>query len=140
MKKIPGFLFTISLLLLLIHCKKSTEVSPIDNAYQLIVNKNWYLDSSKTNIGSKHTTHSYIGEPTYFIHFYQDSTTSDADGLTGNFTITQPTEQLQINVIAKTGNNNPIKYNYLIETILDNHMSLSKKTDSVLTIHYFSNK
>ena len=140
MKKISHFLFTISILLFLTKCRKSTEISPIDNAYSLIVNKNWYLDFSKTTIGGKSNTNSYIGEPTYFIHFNKDSTTMDGDGLTGNFTITQPIDQLQINIIAKTSNNNPIKYNYLIESILDNHMSLSKKKDSVLTIYYFSNK
>ena len=140
MKKIFHFLFTISLFLLFTQCRKSTEISAIDNAYQLIVNKNWYLDFSKTTIGTKSTTLSYVGEPTYFIHFSKDSTTTDADGLTGNFTITKPIEQLQLNVVAKTGNNNSIKYNYLIESILDNHMSLSKKKDSVLTIYYFSNK
>lgn len=102
-------------------CRKGVEGADINLTYQMLEDKNWYLDYSITG-NSKRT---YIGQSTYFIEFLKDKTTLDSDGLSGTYTVEKVNNVLQIHVQAKTSSTNAVEYIYDIESIGNNYLVLA---------------
>jgi hypothetical protein len=107
------FLFCLLSLLQLSSCSKDTSGQEINLSYQLLSDKTWYLDYSITGTSKK----TYLGQSTYFINFLKNKTTTDSDGLDGQFTIEKIGNVLQIHVQAKTSSTNTVEYIYNIESI-----------------------
>lgn len=107
------FLFCLLILSQLTSCSKDTSGQEIDLSYQLLSDKTWYLDYSITGNSKK----TYLGQSTYFINFLKNKTTTDSDGLDGQFTIEKIGNVLQIHVQAKTSSTNTVEYIYNIESI-----------------------
>lgn len=106
---------------ILVGCKKDTTNSSIDLTSEKLADKIWYLNFKQQ--GS--VTNTYLSSSTYYIKFLSNKTTEDSDGLVGTYSINESGGQLQINVNAKTTNNNTITYTHKIETIGDKKLVLS---------------
>jgi hypothetical protein len=102
-------------------CKKDTTNSSTDLTSEKLADKIWYLNFKQQ--GS--VTNTYLSSSTYYIKFLSNKTTEDSDGLVGTYSINESGGQLQINVNAKTTNNNTITYTHKIETIGDKKLVLS---------------
>jgi hypothetical protein len=119
-------------------CSKDVNDMDINLSYQLIGNKTWYLDYAQTSTNSIISTKTYLGQPTYFINYLKDKTTSDSDGLIGNYAIIKMGELLQIQVQAKTISGNPSSYTYELENIGSKNMILSYELNKTKTRLFFS--
>jgi hypothetical protein len=108
-----AFLFCFLSISQLTSCSKDTSGQEINLSYQLLSDKTWYLDYSITGTSKK----TYLGQSTYFINFLKNKTTTDSDGLDGNYTIKKIDNVLQIHVQAKTSGTNTVEYVYNIESI-----------------------
>jgi hypothetical protein len=132
------FLLSVStfLLLLATACKKDVNVAEMSLASQMLAEKTWYLDFSKTGT----TVKSYVGQTTYFINFLSNLTTNDSDGLTGTYTVEKVDGKLQIHVQAKTNNGNSIEYIYDIISIGEKNLILSYTKATTTTQLYYTTK
>lgn len=119
----------------LVGCQKDADVSPQDVSFKMLSDKIWYLNYAKE--GS--TLRSYIGQPTYYITFLSNNTTTDSDGLTGNYTLSRNGNKLKLSVQAKTRNNSSVSYAYDIVSVGSNNMVLSftpAGQSSITTLYY----
>lgn len=131
-----GFLFCLLILTQLTSCSKDTSGQEINLSYQLLSDKTWYLDYSITGTSKK----TYLGQSTYFINFLKNRTTTDSDGLDGQYTIEKNGNVLQIHVQAKTSSTNTVEYIYNIESIGSGNLILyyTLNGTTVPTKLYFS--
>lgn len=112
---------TLTLVVLMTGCTKSTEGVDIVLAKQMLSNKIWYLDYTV----SGNATRTYVGQSTYFVNFLKDNTSSDSDGYKGVYTIEKYANTLEIHIQSQKSNGTAIEYKYSIESIGDNHLILS---------------
>jgi hypothetical protein len=121
-------------------CSKDLKDTDINLSYQFIGNKTWYLDYEQTSTISTIKTRTYLGQPTYFINYLKDKTTSDSDGLIGTYSILKMGTILQIQVQAKTISGNPSSYTYEIESIGSKNMILSYVLNNTKTRLFFTSQ
>lgn len=136
LSNLPFYLMFITLSF--IGCSKDVKDTDINLSYQLIGNKTWYLDYEQTSTNSAIKTRTYLGQPTYFINYLKDKSTSDSDGLIGTYSILKMGAILQIQVQAKTISGNPSAYTYEIESIGSKNMILSYIANNTKTRLFFS--
>jgi hypothetical protein len=96
-------------------CNKETATTSSDVMYNMIANKTWYLDYSITGTNVQN----FVGQSTYYISFLKNGTTSDSDGLTGTYSITNNNGQFLLVVNAKTLNGNSLNYSHTLESVGD---------------------
>ena len=119
-------------------CSKDDNDVDVNLSYEIIGNKTWYLDYAQTSTNSIINTKTYLGQPTYFINYLKNKTTTDSDGLTGTYSIMKMGTVLQIQVEAKTLSGNPSAYSYEIENIGSKNMILSYEINNTKTRLFFS--
>ena len=124
----------------IIACSKDVKDTDINLTYQLIGNKTWYLDYAQTTTNSITNTKTYLGQPTYFINYLKNKTTTDSDGLSGTYSIMKMGTQLQIQVQAKTLSGNPSAYTYELENIGAKNMILSYELNNTKTRLFFTSQ
>ncbi len=134
-KKITWISFV---LLLLSACSKDNTGLDVQVSYQFIADKTWYLDYAQTTTGTTTNTRTYLGQPTYFINYLKNLSTTDSDGLIGVYSIKQTGNKLQIQVAAKTLSGNNSNYTYEIESLGARNMILSYVNNNVTTQLFFS--
>jgi len=83
---------------------------------------------------------SYVGQSTYMITYLKNGTTTDSDGLTGNYTVELMNNQSQIHLQVKTSNGNPLEVIYNIISVGANNLVLSKLITGPTTRLYFTTK
>lgn len=121
-------------------CSKDIKDIDVNLTYQLIGNKTWYLDYAQTSTNSIINTKTYLGQPTYFINYLKNKTTSDSDGLTGTYSIIKMGSILQIQVEAKTISGNPSAYTYELENIGAKNLILSYELNNTKTRLFFTSQ
>lgn len=121
-------------------CSKDNKDVDVNLTYQLIGNKTWYLDYAQTSTNSIINTKTYLGQPTYFINYLKNKTTSDSDGLTGTYSIIKMGSILQIQVEAKTISGNPSAYTYELENIGAKNLILSYELNNTKTRLFFTSQ
>lgn len=121
-------------------CSKDVKDVDVNLTYQLIGNKTWYLDYAQTSTNSIINTKTYLGQPTYFINYLKNKTTSDSDGLTGTYSIIKMGSILQIQVEAKTISGNPSAYTYELENIGAKNLILSYELNNTKTRLFFTSQ
>ena len=126
-KIIPIFFF-----ILLGACSKDTDHAEL--AKNMLAGKTWYLEYTIQN----NQTKSFVGRSTYYIQFKQDGTTIDADGITGNYLITNNNNQLDLMVNGITQNGIPANYTYQINKIGYETLNISYTQNSVLIHKIFT--
>ena len=124
----------------IIACSKDVKDTEINLTYQLIGNKTWYLDYAQTTTNSITNTKTYLGQPTYFINYLKNKTTTDSDGLSGTYSIMKMGTLLQIQVQAKTLSGNPSAYTYELENIGARNMILSYELNNTKTRLFFTSQ
>jgi len=121
-------------------CSKDVKDVDVNLTYQLIGNKTWYLDYAQTSTNSIINTKTYLGQPTYFINYLKNKTTSDSDGLIGTYSILKMGSILQIQVQAKTISGNPSAYTYELESIGAKNLILSYELNNTKTRLFFTSQ
>ena len=121
-------------------CSKDVKDVDVNLTYQLIGNKTWYLDYAQTSTNSIINTKTYLGQPTYFINYLKNKTTSDSDGLIGTYSIIKMGSILQIQVQAKTISGNPSAYTYELESIGAKNLILSYELNNTKTRLFFTSQ
>jgi hypothetical protein len=121
-------------------CSKDVKDVDVNLTYQLIGNKTWYLDYAQTSTNSIINTKTYLGQPTYFINYLKNKTTSDSDGLIGTYSIIKMGSILQIQVQAKTISGNPSAYTYELESIGAKNLILSYDLNNIKTRLFFTSQ
>lgn len=137
--KYTAIIIVFSVCLQFTACSKGIEGSDINLSYQMLEDKNWYLDYSITG-NNKRT---YIGQATYFIEFLKDKSTLDSDGLSGVYSVKKVNNTLQIHVQAKTSSTNTVAYIYDIESIGVNNLVLTyiiTGTNNKTKLYFSTNK
>ena len=134
------FFFLFFLIFSIIACSKDVKDTDINLTYQLIGNKTWYLDYAQTTTISITNTKTYLGQPTYFINYLKNKTTTDSDGLSGTYSIMKMGTLLQIQVQAKTLSGNPSAYTYELENIGARNMILSYELNNTKTRLFFTSQ
>jgi hypothetical protein len=119
-------------------CSKDVRDVDVNLSFELIGNKTWYLDYAQTTKNSIVNTKTYLGQPTYFINYLKNKTTTDSDGLTGTYSIMKMGSLLQIQVAANTLNGNPSTYTYEIENMGSKNMILSYELNNTKTRLFFT--
>lgn len=119
-------------------CTKDPGNLDLNLSYQLIGNKTWYLDYAQTSTNGVVNTKTYLGQPTYFINYLKNKSTTDSDGLSGTYSIQRNGNLLQIMVDAKTLSGNPSNYTYELESIGSKNMILSYTSNNTKTRLFFS--
>lgn len=119
-------------------CSKDVRDVDVNLSYELIGNKTWYLDYAQTTKNAIVNTKTYLGQPTYFINYLKNKTTTDSDGLTGTYSIMKMGTLLQIQVAANTLNGNPSTYTYEIENMGSKNMILSYELNNTKTRLFFT--
>jgi hypothetical protein len=104
-------------------CSKGISYS--DYVKSMLAGKTWFLDYTMQGDQTK----SFIGKSTYFIQFTNNGTTSDSDGLIGNFTIEEKNKICSIMVNVVTQNGSPATYTYQIEQIGSDNLIVSYLMD-----------
>lgn len=124
--------------LYIVGCQKDATVSPVNVSFKMISDKTWYLNYVKE--GSILRT--YLGQPTYYITFFDDNTTADSDGIKGIFKLSYDGNILKLNVQAQTTNGNSINYTYDVVSIGSNNMVLTffPINENITTTLYYSIK
>ena len=134
------FLFTLLSITNLTSCSKDSSGAEINLTQQMLSGKTWFLDYSITGTSEKN----YLGQPTYFIKFFKNDSTSDSDGLNGKYSVEKIGNILQIHVTAKTSSINSVEYEiiYNIESIGRRNLILyfTLPGETVPTKRYFSTK
>ena len=138
MKIITNLLKTSVLMIALASCSKDATKATLDTSYKMLSDKTWYLQYTVTNNGILDSTHSYIGQPTYFINYRKNLSTLDSDGLEGTYSLQESANQLLINVVAKTANLNATNYQYEVVSLGAKDMILRYKKDNIGTKLFFS--
>lgn len=138
MKIMNNLLKTSVLLIAFASCSKDAAKATLDTTYKLLSDKTWYLQYSVTNNGISDSTHSYVGQPTYYINYRKNLSTLDSDGLEGTYSMQENANKLLINVIAKTANLNATNYQYEVVSLGAKDMILSYKKGTVSTKLFFS--
>jgi hypothetical protein len=138
MKIMNNLLKTSVLLIAFASCSKDAAIAMLDTSYKLLSDKTWYLQYTVTNNGISDSTHSYVGQPTYYINYRKNLSTLDSDGLEGTYSIQENANKLLINVIAKTANLNATNYQYEVVSLGAKDMILSYKKGTVSTKLFFS--
>ena len=134
------FFFLFFLIFSIIACSKDVKDTDINLTYQLIGNKTWYLDYAQTTTNSITNTKTYLGQPTYFINYLKNKTTTDSDGLSGTYSIMKMGTLLLIQVQAKTLSGNPSAYTYELENIGARNMILSYELNNTKTRLFFTSQ
>ena len=132
--------FLFFLIFSIIACSKDVKDTDINLTYQLIGNKTWYLDYAQTTTNSITNTKTYLGQPTYFINYLKNKTTTDSDGLSGTYSIMKMGTLLQIQVQATTLSGNPSTYTYELENIGAKNMILSYDLNNTKTRLFFTSQ
>jgi hypothetical protein len=138
MKIMNNLLKTSVLLIAFASCSKDAAKAMLDTSYKLLSDKTWYLQYTVTNNGISDSTHSYVGQPTYYINYRKNLSTLDSDGLEGTYSMQENANKLLINVIAKTANLNASNYQYEVVSLGAKDMILSYKKGTVSTKLFFS--
>ena len=138
MKIIVNLLKTSLLLITFASCSKDAAKATLDTSYKMLSDKTWYLQYTVTNNGISDSTHSFVGQPTYFINYRKNLSTLDSDGLEGTYSIQQSANQLLITVVAKTANLNATNYQYEVVSLGAKDMILGYKKGTVSTKLFFS--
>ncbi len=119
-------------------CNKDNTGIEVNLAYRLIADKTWYLDYAQTTSGNIVSNRTYLGQPTYFINYLKNLSTSDSDGLVGIYEIIKNDTALQIKVQAITASGNASGYTYEIESIGAKSMIMRYNKNSITTRLFFS--
>jgi hypothetical protein len=137
-KVIYNLLLTSVLWVVLGACSKDAAKAELNTSYRLLLDKTWYLEYTVTNYGQADSTHSYIGQATYFISYRKNLSTLDSDGIEGSYALQLSTDQLLMNVTAKTANLNATNYQYEVLSLGEKDMILSYKKGNIRTKLFFS--
>jgi hypothetical protein len=137
-----NFKYTITIFLSLLvftqltSCTKDTSGAEINLANQMLTDKTWQLDYSIVG----ETKKNYLGQATYYLSFKKDKSTIDSDGLGGTYEVNKLGSVLQIQIQAKTNQQNVVSYVYNIESIASEHLVLYYTLDgsAVPTKLYFT--
>lgn len=138
MKIIYNLLLTTVLWIVLGACSKDAAKAELNTSYRLLFDKTWYLQYTVTNNGLADSTHSYIGQATYFIRYRKNLSTLDSDGIEGTYALQLSPDQLLMNVIAKTANLNATNYQYEVLSLGAKEMILSYQKGNIHTKLFFS--
>ena len=138
MKIINNILYTFVLVLFLGACSKDAAKAELNTSYGLLSDKTWYLQYTVTNNGMSDSTHTYIGQATYFISYRKNLSTLDSDGIAGTYSMQLSSNKLLMNVIAKTANLNATNYQYEVVNLGAKDMILSYQKGNMLTKLFFS--
>ena len=138
MKVIYNLLLTFVMWVVLSACAKDAAKAELNTSYRLLLDKTWYLQYTVTNNDQTDSTHSYIGQATYFISYRKNLSTLDSDGIEGTYTLQLSTDQLLMNVIAKTPNLNATNYQYEVLSLGAKDMILSYQKGNKRTKLFFS--
>ncbi len=124
--------------LFMIGCQKDAAVSSVDVSFKMLSDKTWYLSFAKEG----NILRTYIGQPTYYITLLSNSTTTDSDGLTGSYTLSNNGNKMKLSVQGKTRNGTSVYYSADIVSVGSNTMVLSflPTGQSSLTTLYYSIK
>jgi hypothetical protein len=126
-------LFLSAILALLVSsCSKG--ISYNDYIKSMLAGKTWFLDYTIQGDQTK----SFIGKSTYFIQFTTTGTTTDSDGLIGNYTIEENNKEYSLKVNVVTQNGNASNYTYQIEQIGSDNLMVSYLIDGKLIKKIFS--
>ena len=114
-------------------CNKSVGDSDVTLAQSMIQDKTWYLEYTQF----ANATKTYTGQSTYFITFLKNLSTSDSDGIKGNYDISiNKNNQIMINFKVNTLSGQFSVFDYTVEFVGPNNMvlsfvqnELSQKTD-----------
>ena len=112
----------------------SKDADSINYTKSLLSNKTWFLRYTINEKMSK----SFIGKNTYFIHFSKSGTTIDSDGISGYYVIQNNNNELSIHIDGITLNGAQAKYNYSIEQIGSDQMTVSYQQEGIITKKIFS--
>lgn len=128
----------LSAILILIACKKDTNIKETNLAFQMLSEKTWYLDYIQIISGTKVEERNYVGQSTYFINFLKNKSTIDSDGIKGTYTVEKVDGQLQIRVQAKSSGSNSLEYIYNIESVGAKNLILFYTTNGVTRKFYYN--
>jgi hypothetical protein len=99
----------------------SKEKSEPETARLMIAGKTWYLDYTLQD----NQIRSFVGRSTYFIEFKEDGKTNDADGITGTYLVTFKNNHLTLFVTGTTQKGVATNYDYKIDKIRHESLTLS---------------
>jgi hypothetical protein len=138
MKLLYNQLVAFVLLASIAACAKDAAKASSNTSYRLLSDKTWYLQYTVTSNGISDSTHSYVGQPTYFINYRKNLSTLDSDGIEGTFSIQESANQLLIIVNAKTANGNASNYQYEVVSLGAKNMILKFTRGTAITKLFFS--
>jgi hypothetical protein len=121
-------------------CSIDTAGTKVQLSYNMLQDKTWYLDYSKTIVNTTVTNRSYVGQATYFITFLSNKSVTDSYGVSGNYIIANANGQLNIVINGKTSGGNAINYNYIIESIGSSNLVLTYTNAGTIYKMYYSAK
>jgi len=136
MKAIQIKILIFSLAITTSSCNKDTNAININLTASMLMDKTWFLDYKQ----SGNLNQTYVGQSTYFISFYKDNTTIDADGNKGIYSILSSNKQLQIIMNTKTIKGNDLDYSYQVISVGESNLILSFSFNGQITKMFFSTK
>lgn len=136
MKAIQIIILIFSLSITTSSCNKDTNAININLTASMLMDKTWFLDYKQ----SGNLNQTYVGQSTYFISFYKDNTTIDADGNKGIYSILSSNKQLQIIMNTKTIKGNDLDYSYQVISVGESNLILSFSFNGQITKMFFSTK
>ena len=136
MKAIQIIILIFSLAITTSSCNKDTNAININLTASMLMDKTWFLDYRQ----SVNLNQTYVGQSTYFISFYKDNTTIDADGNKGIYSILSSNKQLQIIMNTKTIKGNDLDYSYQVISVGESNLILSFSFNGQITKMFFSTK
>ena len=136
MKAIQIIILIFSLAITTSSCNKDTNAININLTASMLMDKTWFLDYKQ----SGNLNQTYVGQSTYFISFYKDNTTIDADGNKGIYSILSSNNQLQIIMNTKTIKGNDLDYSYQVISVGESNLILSFFFNGQITKMFFSTK
>lgn len=136
MKAIQIIILIFSLVITTSSCNKDTNAININLTASMLMDKTWFLDYRQ----SVNLNQTYVGQSTYFISFYKDNTTIDADGNKGIYSILSSNKQLEIIMNTKTIKGNDLDYSYQVVSVGESNLILSFSFNGQITKMFFSTK
>ena len=136
MKAIQIIILIFSLAITTSSCNKDTNAININLTASMLMDKTWFLDYKQ----SVNLNQTYVGQSSYFISFYKDNTTIDADGNKGIYSILSSNKQLQIIMNTKTIKGNDLDYSYQVISVGESNLILSFSFNGQITKMFFSTK
>jgi hypothetical protein len=136
MKAIQIIILIFSLAITTSSCNKDTNAININLTASMLMDKTWFLDYKQ----SRNLNQTYVGQSSYFISFYKDNTTIDADGNKGIYSILSSNKQLQIIMNTKTIKGNDLDYSYQVISVGESNLILSFSFNGQITKMFFSTK